>query len=482
MSDLRLYSVNWQDGMLITRQHLQDQEKYFESLARWHAFAAGDHYGLVRKSTSGKPALSMNLSVTSSRLRVEVVRCQALTPDGSYIEIDGSGRDIIRGETEVSETTAPVFIAVDPAAKKQVGDPDPSEDLPRTPYLMNSYSVHLGKRPNMPEGRYIQIAELTISGSEVGVSPGYFPPCLSINADERLSEKVFEFRNRLENMLSLSTRAFMAVSVSGGLAGAGTSLQVAFRETVHLLVYHLASTLDEFVVGSNAGHPVRLVIYFKRLFRVVSSLFNLHPGLKDYLNEMFFTKELGADIGQFLSEVDGFVLSEYNHQDLGRQVRMIDDILEKLQGVMTFLARTKREELGEQAVATETMTYAGRTYRHLTYAASRLERVGELCYLMIKISKPRPISDLVTLMSKNLFGDAEWRNMQVRLGLNEARGLGETDPIDVDTTAFGNKVALHPRDMLECSSVNQITLIFRGASDPEKFANLGRMDLIIYSI
>lgn len=482
MSDLCLYSVNWQDGMLITKQHLRDQEKYFESLNRWYAYSSGDNFGLARKLTGSKPALSLNLSVTSSLLRVEVIRCQAITPDGSYIDIGGSGQDIIRGESDITDTTVPIYIAVDPTTKKQLGNPDPSEDLPRLPYLVNSYSVHVGQRPNMPEGQYIQAAELFINGSEVAFSPNYYPPCLTLNADERLTEKAYDFRNRLENLLSLSTRAFMAVSTTGGLTGASTSLQVAFKETVHFFVYHLASSLDNFVVGRNAGHPLGMVVYFKRLFRVTSSLFNLYPGLKDYLNERFFTQELGTDVGQFLSEVDGFVLAEYNHNDIGSHVAEIDNILEKLRGVMTFLARTKRDELGEQAVATETLTYAGRTYRNVDYTECKLEKIGELCYLGIKVSQPRPMSDVVALISKNLFSDAEWRSMQVRLGLNEARGLGETDPVDVDTTAFGNKVALHPRDMLEVSSVKQMTLIFRGTPSPDKFAKLGKMDLITYSV
>ena len=72
--------------------------------------------------------------------------------------------------------------------------------------------------------------------------------------------------------------------------------------------------------------------------------------------------------------------------------------------------------------------------------------------------------------------------MQVRLGLNEARGLGETDPVDIDGTTFGNKVALHPQDMLQSQAVNQITLIFRGAGDSDKFSGLGKSDLIIYTL
>jgi hypothetical protein len=85
-------------------------------------------------------------------------------------------------------------------------------------------------------------------------------------------------------------------------------------------------------------------------------------------------------------------------------------------------------------------------------------------------------------MKKDLFGTAEWTNMQVRLGLNEARGLGETDPVEVDTVTFGAKVALRPQDMLPVPSVDKLTLIFRGASEPQKLADLGKLDFMIYAL
>jgi len=138
--------------------------------------------------------------------------------------------------------------------------------------------------------------------------------------------------------------------------------------------------------------------------------------------------------------------------------------------------------LGEQAVATDTLTYSGRTYRLMAYNSSRLEQAGGLSYLLMDVSQPRPAADTVILMSKELFNVSDWTNMQVRLGLNDARGLGETDPIDVDVTSFGNKVALHPRDMLRSPSVRQVTIIFRGAPDPSKFGKLGKMDLIVYAL
>ncbi|MEW5992961.1 MAG: hypothetical protein AB1744_01010, partial [Candidatus Zixiibacteriota bacterium] len=98
MSDLHLYSVNWQDGMLLTQQHLKDQEKYFEELTRWYAIDVGDQYGLVRKNFSGKPALMLNLSLSGNRVSVEVVRCQAVTADGGVIEINESNRATVKAQ------------------------------------------------------------------------------------------------------------------------------------------------------------------------------------------------------------------------------------------------------------------------------------------------------------------------------------------------------------------------------------------------
>ncbi len=468
--------------MLITQQHLKDQERYLEQISRWHAMHVGDNYGLVRKARSGRSALSMNLSVSGNRLRVEIVRCQAVTSDGYYIEIGESSQDVVRGEAEINETRVPVYIGVNPDAKKAVGQPDPAEDIPRVPYLTNTYSVHLGAPPNMPEGQYVQIADLIVNGSEPSPAPDYFPPCMTVYADERLASIASELRNRLESLLSLSTRAYREITGSTALSGESTSLQVAFKDTISMLVNHLASTLDGFVVGANGGHPLFLTLTFKKLFRVFSTLVSLHPGLRDYLNEKFFTKELKSEIGRFQSAIEGFIMTEYNHQDLGSQIKMIDEILDTLKGVIAFLAQTKADDLGKQAVAEDTLTYSGRTFRNLSYKTSRLEKVGELSYLLIEIAEPCPVSDFVSLMSKDLFSDAEWRNMQVRLGLNEARGLGETDPVDIDTVELSNKVVLHPRDMLESSSVRQVTLIFRGTSTPEKFASLGQMDLILYAM
>jgi hypothetical protein len=468
--------------MLVAQQHLKEQEKYFEELIRWHTLGSGDRYGLVRKSSSGDQALSLNVSRSGRRLTVEIDRCEAITPDGYYIDISDSQWGRIRVEAEVPEGPVPVYISVDPGHKNAVGNPDPAEEIPRLPYMSPVYSLHLGQKPNRPSGHFLQIAELNTSGGDVVQSPGYYPPCVTLYADDRLNQKVTEYKNRLEKLILLSSQAYMAISADTELASAGTALQASFKETIGQFVHHLAASHDELVAGRNAAHPQYLVIFFKRLFRVFSTLLNLHPGLKDYVNEKYFMKVAASEIGRYMSAIDDFLLSEYDHNNLGGHLAVIDGLFGTLREILGLFAQVKKDQLGAQAVATDTLTYSGVTYRLADYSGVRLEKVGELYYLQVTISKPRPMSDAVVLMAKDLFSMQIWANMQLRLGLNEARGLGETDPITADTVTFGNKVALRAEDMMKSSMVKQITLIFRGAGQAEKLSKLGKTDLIVYAL
>ncbi len=481
MDGFKLQSVNWRDGMLLSMGHLRAQEGYFEELLRWHAFDDGDRYGLVKKDPA-QPPLRLNATVSGNRLRVEVSRCQALLPCGMAVEFGGSTAEggVLKAETDVAAPRVPVFLGVNPGEKRQVGDPDPSEEVPRIPYEIPAFRIALGEPPNLPESMYLPIAVLAVDGSEVAPASDYFPPCTSVNADERLSSMAIDHRNRLENLLKLSINAYIAASSDKGIEGASTKLQSAFRETTHDLVYHMAAHLDDFVVGRGAPHPAVHILQFKKLFRVVSALLHLHPGLKDFLNEKFFTKEGGADIGSWLSAIDSFLLSAYDHRDIAGQMRAVDRILGTMRSLMAFLSKTRSDQLGEQAVATETIMYRGMTYKNSALGASKLEEVGELNFLVLKLAEPGAVKDAVTLINKDLFSDGQWRNMQVRLGVNEARGLGETDPVEVDVTSYANKVVLHPMDMMPSASVKQVTFIFRGLPDSKKLAALGKTDLILY--
>ncbi len=481
MSDLNLYSVNWRDGMVISNRHLFAQEAYLESVARWYAREVSDRWGLVQKSADGVPAVSMNLSLSGNRLRIDIDRLTAITSAGHIIDIDSQHGRSLSGEADIANESVPVYVAIDPSSKRESGDPDPDEQPPRLPYRTATYSLHIGQAPSVSAGCMVPIARLARNGSEIVPQPNYYPPCVSLFADERLNQKASEFRNRLENLLSLSSKAYQSMA-AGSLGGSDTRLQNEFVQTIRAVITYLAGSLDTFIVGRNAGHPIDMVITFRRLFRIFVTLMNLHPGLKDYLNERYLTKEAGTDVGTFMATIDGFLLTEYNHQDIGAHVAAIEKNLDALRGVFRFLAQVERDQLGDQAVATDTLTYGGKTYRVAEYSSVRVEQMGELTYVTVDLAESMAMSKLVVLLNRELFMPAQWNNMRVRLGLNEARGLGETDPVDIDTVAYGNKVVLHPQDMMKSPSVSQLTLIISGAGDTEKLAAVGKMDLIVYAI
>ncbi len=483
MSDFNLYSVNWRDGMLLTQEHLRLQEQYLEELSRRYNVPLGDRWGLVRFGASSRVALTLNASVTGDQVRVELVHCQAITPDGHLIHVTQSGGRSLRASIITSpEDSISVWVSVQTEERQEFGDPDPAEEIPRMPYRAASYALHLGPRPEVPPGQVVQVALLVMREKEVNHSPSYIPPSVTLFSDDRLHQKAVEIRNRLETLLSIGNRAFTTLSAGGAMSGEGSDIKSGLQHTIYQFVTFLSSTLDEFVVSRNAGHPQQAVVWFRKQFRMFHTLLSLRPSVRDYLHERYFVKEAGSDISRFMSAIDQFLLSEYNHENIGQHMESIENILEMIRGLLSHIAHVKEEQLGPQAIATESLTYAGRTFKQAPYGGTRIERLGELTYVEVQLGSPQPMKDTVILLSKDLATSNDWSGMHVRLGLNEARGLGETDPVAIDSTSFGDKVALHPHDMLHSQSVKKVTLIIRGLQDATAFESMSKSDLVIYAV
>jgi hypothetical protein len=480
MDEFVLHSVNWQDGMLISSRHFEEQEKYLEELARWFGYRAGIQYGLISKSASDRPALVMNCTLNGSTLRVEIARCQALTRGGHAIEINEACQNMVVGEATVESNMVPVYLSIDPSRRKQVGVPDPAENIPRLPFETPEYALSIGQAPNVAEGSLLQIGLLSIVDGSVSPAPDYFPPCVSVQAHDQLLQKARSYRAGLETLLRTLSRAYEALgSTSGPAADAGGSLQGHCRQIIRDLAIVLAGTVDSVVTGGDGMHPGDMVRTFKRVFRTLSVLLSLEPGVKDFLNQRYFEREAGSNITAFLSAIDGFLVDQYNHLDIAGHVRQIDNLLERTSGVFGFFAQSGPIT----PEPTETITYQGKTFTRITYAGYRVEELTDFCSLLVSLQSAMPVKDLVVLMTKELFESGQWSDMQARIGLNEAKRLGETDPLALDINTFGTKVALRAPDMTTTQSVNQVNLVFRtrGRSIAGKFEHLSASDLIVYT-
>ena len=482
MKDINLRSVNWQDGMLLQGQHLLAQERFMEELARAYGRPTGDNYGLVRSGQDSPPALQLSAAVRGSQIQVTLERCHAVTPDGYLIELNPATRRPLQVTIPAQEGEIPVYVAVHPDEKVAGGEPDPHEEPPRQPYRLPEYLLYAGEQPDLPGGCTLQVGLFSYDGVEIAPVDDFFPPCVSLYADERLYRRAVEMRQRLETLLSVGSKSYAAVTGGGVTGQDGSSLQADLKSLVYGFLTFLGGVIDSFQPGPGAGHPRTLVILHKQLLRTFRILIDLHPSARDYLHEQYFVKQAGMDIAQFQATVDEILLAPYNHEEIGGYLRRLDAMTEHLKGILTYLAGLSKEQLGPQALPTESLAYGGRTYQMVPYGHTEMEQVGELVYLQVRLEASRQINDTVVLLAKNLFSSRDWHNVQVRLGINDARGLGETDPMEVDVTTFGDKVAMRPHDMVAAPDVSRMTLIFRGIRDARTFSRLGRADLAVYAM
>jgi hypothetical protein len=472
MDDLRLHAVNWQDGMLITRQHFADEQKYHEALARWYSIRAGDQYGLIRRSSDSEPALKMQVQAHGGHVRVELLKCQAITSDGRVIEINEESGNAAYADVDNVSGEVPVFLSVSPGNRKQTGTPDAEEEIPRLPYLVREYALHVGERPSMPESRLIKIAVLKSSAENTRVDTDYFPPCLTLYSDEHLNLKSLAYRDKLDSLLIAVTRAH-----SRPTKDVPGSLETDLRTIVREFGTVLASNIDSVVTGPNSPHPMMLVNLFKRLYRSLLFLIELYPAVEDFLNDRFFQREKGYSSQSFVTNVNGFLMESYDHTDIAGHCRAIDEINDTLHNMFAFLAQGGPVD----ARPGETYTYMGKTFTSVSYSGHRCDERPDGYWVYLALEQTRSVSDVIVLMEKSLFELDQWSSMQTRLSFNDSVRLGLTDPATIDTHTSGSRVILRAQDVVKSSAVNQVNIVFRGPAEFSRFENISPADLMIYA-
>jgi hypothetical protein len=96
MAKIRLKSVNWEHGMLLTPDHFLRQEQYLESLLFWNigylTTGSGLVGGGVRLPASDLGAVrhdpTVVLDENSEALSVSISKCRGLTPSGLIVEVE----------------------------------------------------------------------------------------------------------------------------------------------------------------------------------------------------------------------------------------------------------------------------------------------------------------------------------------------------------------------------------------------------------
>ena len=203
---LKHLPVNWIDGMKINKSHFIAQDDAWRDALNDVSSINASHlkFGILPVSANGEENFNVKISVDNQNvLRVTVLACQAITPGGIKINLPLTNiPENINADADVNpsilfqlsdiKTEAQwwVVLIIHPFQKKAVGSPDLSENPPRYPFLLPTYTVEVVSDSQYNQFAYhpyaLTIGKVVANGNDVKVDNDYIPPCFSTDAYEDL--------------------------------------------------------------------------------------------------------------------------------------------------------------------------------------------------------------------------------------------------------------------------------------------------------
>ena len=332
--DLKLSSVNWEHGMLLTPDHFRRQEQYFDSLVLWALRYTSSAYGLVgggprlpeaeRGAARLDPIVSLMEDETS--LEIAVTQCRGLSPAGCVIEITPVypvRRTFQKTELEGVQET-PVYLIYEPH-KKVEADGERDEFNPQ---MMTArypaYRLSL-QAPADQAGYAVVCAQLRRQRYATGFekNPDFIPACTSMTAHSGLAaayrkiveevtflaERYAELHRAMREYLTLFTERGIETEVDSQTVQFVDRMVVALQDCVYELL-------------DSAQPPQRFFGQLRRFTHSAAVFFDLTPGMQTYYETL---KEAGETAFTQLIEQQKRILRTTRtwslNEDLGAEVR-----------------------------------------------------------------------------------------------------------------------------------------------------------------
>lgn len=480
MDNFNLWSVNWKDGMLVSQQHLKEQERYFEELLRWTLFHLPHEYGLVKGPMHAGDPLDLDVRMEGDILRVFLRTCTAVTQGGHliYVTDANQGDEPVFAHKQVSlEKTERigVYLVVKPNSKKEVGDPDPDEDPPRFPYLTSRYELVLGEVPKLSDGIFLQVGELEVMEGKVEPSRDFIPPCMTISSFSRLQDQIARFYTTLEGIQRNALNTLEGFARRSQAESLSEQSQIkSLRSQFEWLVQNIASSLDIYLSSLSNKSPREVVGFFKGFFKGYQVFFKLDPGLEEFIINEYFTKHLTPSQGDMFFELfESFAKLNYNHSDLRSHLRRISQILQIMEGILKFFAEGFTGT--EDKIIYESIEYSLIRYQKPTYRQD-----GDIYYLVLDGFGSKPVQNVIVRIKKVVIRREDYSRIAVFLGDNENDTLATAVPSVLDTEKFTEWIVIKPRMDLSCAGLNRLTIIFAGNLENRRLQSVSSDEIQVF--
>lgn len=347
IENLKYLPIYWMDGMKINKNHFTDLQNFIIDSVRDSIgiHTSSINYGLLPVNDSLKIKLIIDQHKT---LKVIIEECQAITPNGSRIDISYQNR----GEVELpfshfkaayeikddENTNLMVCLSVSLFNRVPFGESDPDENPPRYPYTRSGYVLQLiaenefNNTLGMGAG-CLTLAKILINDGEATIDKNYIPPCVNVNSHKKLinlHNEIDRFYRQIE-LYASQIRQKIRVKKQNNL------LSLMVDDIANQMISYLGTEISHFRLLGLYASPIHMFSSVITLARVFKNCLDVYTGsgkeeLLNYLMEWYNISQ--GDFELIFSEV---LNVNYNHNQIDQITSEVDRFIRTVEEVFSIL-------------------------------------------------------------------------------------------------------------------------------------------------
>jgi hypothetical protein len=336
MAENRHMAVNWIDGMKIARQHFIETDNYHTGQVRkaQAIFQTPLNYGLFSKDN--RESLEMQvLGDASLQIRIRIEQCNAITPDGSLLEVTAA--DQVKLDTSLKNITneyhfAPgkniglyIILSVNLFERQQAGNVLDTELPVRHPYTTPTYRIDLTPIDLINKGQWtgagLIVGKIEYTNAELRVAHDFIPACRTVVSHKSLREWYNRFGVYLNDIETYSFRILQKIKTKSQKSTLSDSVQMLVERLVN--AFSIANVSYQRLLPHQ--EPINMVVC---LIQIVQSIRAALECLTDREKEelLGYLGEWADDTpGSLEKQIIGVIQVDYNHNDIVPCIKTLDN-------------------------------------------------------------------------------------------------------------------------------------------------------------
>lgn len=330
-SQRKYFSVNWMDGMKISKDHFIAQDHAAQdALSDALSLSLSPvRYGVLPPSAAGENTFQVTLALDNQNtLKATVIGLQAVTPGGVRIQVPALSQAGLEAGVGTTFQFAPsgaeaaywVVLTVQPYERVPAGSPDPVENPPRYPFVQAGYQVQVVSDSQYPQYARnpfaLVVGKVSVNGNTVRIEEEYIPPCISVLASPDLAglhAELDQFLSGLELRCSQIVQKIFRKSQQNDLS----ELAMFLCDRIMLFI---GQAITDMRWNQVYESPARMLSTIISLARVMKNTIDLRTGsgkeeLMNYLSEWC---ELNQ--GELENMLSGLAGLRYDHNDINSSI------------------------------------------------------------------------------------------------------------------------------------------------------------------